>query len=590
MNDVSRSLENLRDDLNRDLSRVSDLHAVQAERHAIDELFTDLEHQLTRVRRAAVITLVGATGAGKSTLLNALVGQRIAREGNARPTTSVPVVYRPRDADLRELLERLPGGAPDVVDYDPDGGGPWSEQILIDAPDINSVAAEHRDVVAALAARSDVLVVVTHRQSVSELSSVSFVEHFAGRRGLLVVLNRADELTEDAQSELLGMLRELARERWASPDAVVLATSARAAQSQPQTPGWEELCDQLRALVLDGVIGRVRRHNAIGTTAHLAHCFAAIQNTTRTDFETLESSLRAGIGEWGQRVDREAATRLALRAAQLRAMLWNETARRWDGPGGWALRAGGLAALGLSAGVALARRHPLVAAGAAAGAVAADKARDAWRERQFQDTAGLLPGSTELEAWYRQDLSEARLRAIALAGTSGEADGRAGNPPWVPTGRALAERADQALSEAWQQLLERDLLRAAERSAPWALRMLVDLPVYGFAGWIVWRALIGFQEGAYVGIDFLVNAVLILMAWLFVGRTVVRLALRGRSATLLSEVRAGASESLGRTLDQALDEAHEQITKKRAALEQLCGVEDQWRSEILGTDSAPSSS
>jgi len=590
VNDVSHILTGLRDDLERDLAQVHDLRAVLARRHTIDELLTDLERQLTRVRRAAVITLVGATGAGKSTLLNALVGQSIAREGDARPTTSVPVVYRPRDADLRELLERLPGGAPEVVDYDPDGGGPWSEQILIDAPDINSVAAEHRDVVGALAARSDVLVVVTHRQSVSELSSVEFVEHFAGRRGLLVVLNRADELTDEAREELLSTLRGLAHDRWGSPDAVVLATSARAAQSRSDTVGWEELCEHLRALVVGGLIGRVRRHNAIGTTAQLARCFTAIRNETLQDFEALESSQRDGIGTWGQRVDREAGTRLALRDAQLRAMLWNETARRWDGPGGWALRAGGLAALGLSAGVALARRHPLVAAGAAAGALAADKARDSWRERQFQDTAGLLPGSTELESWYRQDLSEARLRAAALARDTDEGSTDASSAGWVPTGRALAERAAQALSEAWQQLLERDLLRAAERSAPLALRTIVDVPVYGFAGWIVWRALVGFQEGAYVGIDFLVNAVLILMAWLFVGRTVVRLALRGRSATLLSEVRAGASESLGRTLEQALDGAHEQITKKRAALDQLCGVEDRWRSEILGADTAPGSS
>lgn len=579
MSDVKATLAALREDLERDLKKVRDLRAVDERRYAIEELSLDLERQLTRVRRAAVITLVGATGAGKSTLLNALVGKPIAREGNARPTTSIPVVYRPRDADLRQLLESLPGAPPDVVDYDPEGGGPWSEQILIDAPDINSIAAEHRDVVAALAARSDVLIVVAHRQSVSELSSVEFIEHFAGRRGIGIVLNRADELTEAARIELIGTLRNLAAERWRSPQATIIATSARSAQTDPATPGWSELCDELAAHVSDGVIGRVRRHNAIGTTAHMNQHFADIREETRPDFEALSAALRNGIGAWGERVDHEAAARLGLRDAHLRAMLWNETARRWDGPGGWALRAGGIAALGLSAGMALARRHPLIAAGTAAGAMAADKARDALRERQLADTAGLLPGATELEAWYRDDLAEARLRSASLAAAhASEGDA----PRFVPTGGALATRADEALAEAWQQLLERDLLRTAERAAPWALRTVVDLPVYGFAAWIVWRAIVGFGEGNYVGVDFLVNAILILLAWLFVCRTLVRIALRGRTKVLLGEVRSAASESLGRALEETLAGGIEQIDEKRAALDELCGVEERWRTRILG--------
>ena len=111
----------------------------------------DLESQLGRVAEAAVITLVGSTGAGKSTLLNALVGRPVATEGTSRPTTTAPVIYRPRDADVRELLDGLPGDPPRVVDYDPDAGGRWTNQILIDAPDTNSVATLHRDVVEALA-------------------------------------------------------------------------------------------------------------------------------------------------------------------------------------------------------------------------------------------------------------------------------------------------------------------------------------------------------------------------------------------------------------------------------------------------------
>ena len=160
-------LGGLRSELDQDVQALRDLRSVQSRAGRIDVLSADLDQQLERVERAAVLTLVGATGAGKSTLLNALVGRDVAHEGDSRPTTRVPVIHRPADADIRELLEGLPGEAPKVVDHDPGGGGPWSQQILVDAPDTNSVEASHREVVAALAERSDVLVVVAHRQSVA---------------------------------------------------------------------------------------------------------------------------------------------------------------------------------------------------------------------------------------------------------------------------------------------------------------------------------------------------------------------------------------------------------------------------------------
>ena len=82
----------------------SRLRAVAERRGELDRLLADLDRQIERVQRAAVITLVGATGAGKSTLLNALAGRRIAQEGVDRPTTRQPVIYAPHDADVSELV------------------------------------------------------------------------------------------------------------------------------------------------------------------------------------------------------------------------------------------------------------------------------------------------------------------------------------------------------------------------------------------------------------------------------------------------------------------------------------------------------
>jgi energy-coupling factor transporter ATP-binding protein EcfA2 len=572
--DVRRELERLRRELGRDLEEVRGLLPFAEIADEIAELERDIEAQLGRVRAAAVITLVGATGAGKSTLLNALVGRAIAREGESRPTTSAPVVYRPVDADVRRLLAGLPGEAPLVIDYEPDLGGPWREQILIDAPDINSIAAEHREVVRVLASRSDVLLVVAHRQSVSELASVSFVDAFAGRRGMLFVLNRADELTEDAREELLAKIRELAAERWHAPGASVIATSARLSRTQANVPGWDELCDRLYELVNEGILGRVRRHNAIGTAARLAERIEQRAGAALEALDELERAGPDGLARWRSAVETLVTERLALRRTQVRELLWSEAARRWDGPGGWALRAGGLASLGLGAGALLVRRNPLLAAGAAAGAFAADRARDFVRERALSDAGTLLPGATELESLYRESFAPARLAAARLAG-SPESMG-------VPESARLSALALTATAAAWDELVERDLARAAERGSPFLLRWTIDLPVYAFAGWIVYRAAIGIVSTHVLGFDLLIDALILLLAWLFLGRTLVRALLALRCQGLLGAVRSRFADALESGTGEELTVLNDSVARKREALSRLRELEKHWRARIEG--------
>lgn len=569
-----RALRDLRSELDHDLAGATDLAAVDARRLDVEELVADLDRQLARVRSAAVITLVGATGAGKSTLLNALVGRAVAVEGETRPTTRAPVVYRPLDAGVRELLDGLPGEAPVVVDYDPGPGGPWQEQILIDAPDINSVADLHREVVRMLAGRSDVLVVVLHRQSASEQASVEFVDVFAGRRGMIFVLNRADELTDHAREELVAQVRRLARERWQAPEAPVIALSARAAQTRPNTPGWAELTSELQGLVNSGILGRVRRHNCIGTVARLARVFGAARDEGAATFDELAEALPAGLSAWTSHVTAEVRERLDLRRAGIKELLWAEAARHWDGPGGWALRAGGLGALGLGAGAVLARRNPLLAAGAAAGALAADRVKGALRERRLSDASALSPAHGESEAWYREDLGRARLLAARLCG--------APTALGVPGLEELQVDAHEAIEDVWSRFVERDLPAEARAGARWFVRWPVDLPVYAFCGWIVWSAAKGFYHGEFAGLDFLVNALLLLLAWLFVARSLVRAGLSAKSRSMVAALRSRLENALSEAAARRAETAEARWRASREALDRLADAEARWRSRLEG--------
>jgi GTPase Era involved in 16S rRNA processing len=574
-------LARLRDELRADVESVADLRAVARRRVEIDDLLSDLERQLERLQRAAVITLVGATGAGKSTLLNALVGRRVAIEGVDRPTTRQPVIHAPRDADLSDLLGAAVArplgheseGGP-VVAYDDSAGGPWSSQILVDAPDLNSIDEQHRATVQALADRSDVLLVVLHHQSIVEAASASFVDAFAGRRRLLFVLNRVDELTERSRDELLAQVRTIAAERWHAPSAPVIALSARAAQSQPNAPGWAELCRALRDLVKESAIAGSRRLNALGSAARVQELFRELREETESDLAELPDEVAAGFEKLERRSAEDVSARLTLRRADVAELLCAEEAKRWDGPGGWALRSGGLGSFGLGAGALLLRRSPLIAAGAASGALAAERVQKAWREDRMTESAAVVPGAGELEGWYSEALSPARVRAARLTGDPEKLA--------LPSAAEVHARLGAAVEEAWATLLDRDLPAAAERSVLRFLRLLLDLPVYALAGWVVYRVATGFAAGQYAGIDFLVNALLLLIAYLYPLRLLVRRGLRLRARRLLAEVTARTGAVLSLQSESARRAVRDAVSERQEALGRLCALEDTWKTRSSG--------
>jgi energy-coupling factor transporter ATP-binding protein EcfA2 len=576
---LRKRLRFLRRELQSDVDAVRELRAVGARADEMESLLADLDRQLERVGRAAVITLVGATGAGKSTLLNALAGSTIAVEGVDRPTTRHPVIYAPRDADVSELvgadIERPQGyeseGSARVVPYGAESG-PWTAQILVDAPDMNSIDPQHRATVTALAERSDVLVVVLHRQSILEEAAVSFLDGFAGRRQLLFVLNRIDEVTPEAREELLSQVRRLAADRWRAPSAPVLAISARAAQSQPNAAGWEEFCAALRTLVRESAIAGVRRLNAVGTAVEVEQLFREIAGVATPDLEALPAEVEAGLRDLVERCADEVATRLALRSADLRELLWAEAAKRWDGPGGWALRTGGFGAVGLGSAAALATRNPLLAAGAAASALAADQVQRAVRDRRVTDLTGLMPAATEFESWYTESLSAARVRAARLVGST---DGLG-----LPSVAAARDGATLAVEESWKTLLERDLPAAAERSVLRFFRLLLDLPVYGLTAWVLYTVARGFAAGEYAGVDFLVSALLILAAYLFAARLIVRRGLGWRARRLLQAVIARTRGALTDQIDRVRADVLQASAEKQSALDRLCRLEGHWRTGL----------
>ena len=166
---------------------------------------------------ATVVALAGATGSGKSSTFNALTGTDLATVGVRRPTTSSTMAATWGEDAGEELLDWLQVRRRHVVDPQtdtasaPGQGVALDGLVLLDLPDHDSTAAEHRTEVDRLVALVDVLVWVVDPQKYADAAlHERYLRPLAGHAAvMLVVLNQIDTLTPDARAACLRDLRRL---------------------------------------------------------------------------------------------------------------------------------------------------------------------------------------------------------------------------------------------------------------------------------------------------------------------------------------------------------------------------------------------
>ena len=562
-----------RAELDADIALVRDLAPLAARAGEIDRLVNDLDEQLERADRAAVIVLVGPTGAGKSTLLNALLGHDVATEGDMRPTTRAPVVHAPVDADLTALLANVPGRAPTVVRYEPNAKGPFAGQVLVDAPDLNSAEREHRAVTRALAEHADVLLVLVKAESVVEESTLSFLDEFQGRREVLAVLGRADELSEASRAAVERQWSEVAARRLDLKNVPVFSVSAKLAKLGQGGADFDHLLAEIERLAEGSRLAGVRRHNALGAAAQLARVATDAGRGVADALRAHGDGIEAGLGALAEDAARELELRAELRLPGVARALASASGERWNGPVGWSLRLGGASTLGMGAAALLVRKNPLIAAGAAIGGTVAGRAKEIFDERGLADTSGLLPERSAFQESWQHHLVDARLGAGRLLVGQGSAAGALAPPRAEDLLALLEERA----AEAWSRLVARDLPQAAQAAFPLPLRLTLDFLPYALLGWMVWGAAQGFLSGNYAGLDFLLNGFFLLAVLLFVLRLAVGRWFLIRARRLIQGAALRAKEGL---LAAALEAAAPSANHARAraeALDRLTRLDEHWR-------------
>jgi hypothetical protein len=274
----------------------------------------------------------GSTGAGKSTLVNSLVGREVSAPGVIRPTTRAPVlVHHSSDAswftDDRILpgLARSSGAASKDVrslqlvvdDSIPPG------LAILDAPDIDSVVVQNRQLAAQLLAAADLWLFVTSAARYADAVPWGFLRAAADRSAAVAVV--LDRVPPRAMTEVPPHLGQLMSERglgdsplFAVPETTVDSDGLLPASAIQPIRGW------LAALAADQASRAEVVHQTLdGAIAALAAKAPELAQSVDEQLEVIEQ-LRA-------EVDRSYAE--AVRTVQVQTadgtLLRGEVLARW---------------------------------------------------------------------------------------------------------------------------------------------------------------------------------------------------------------------------------------------------------------------
>src|SRR5437762_4199704 len=185
-----------------------------------------LARSIAQLDELFLLVIVGEFNAGKSAFINALMGERILREG-VTPTTAV--ITRVRYAP--SLIERREGAVLEV-------GFPLEllrDVAIVDTPGTNAILREHEEITSHFVPRADLVLFVTSADRPFTETERTFMQRIRewGKK-VVIVLNKVDLLSTAQVDEQVAFVRD-GVERLVGFRPNVFPVSSRAALQARET-------------------------------------------------------------------------------------------------------------------------------------------------------------------------------------------------------------------------------------------------------------------------------------------------------------------------------------------------------------------
>jgi hypothetical protein len=99
---------------------------------------------------------------------------------------------------------------------------------------------------------------------------------------------------------------------------------------------------------------------------------------------------------------------------------------------------------------------------------------------------------------------------------------------------------------------------------------------------VLYRTVEGFIAEEYIGVDFLISATIIALAWLFGARVLVRARFAGRSASLLAQVRGDIEQRVGAAAGRSIQGPLERVEALLGSTRRVELADRAWRRRLHG--------
>lgn len=164
-----------------------------AAREPAVKAFADAKARAAALDRPLRAILLGGTGVGKSSLINAIAGKAISEASRRRPTTAQPAAYVHRDF-AAEAADFAPGIRAEAHEEES-----LRHLVLVDMPDFDSRALEHRELVDRVLPRADFVLWVVDPDKYNDGLLHQYLAKEAKLRERFVILfNKTDTLSPEA--------------------------------------------------------------------------------------------------------------------------------------------------------------------------------------------------------------------------------------------------------------------------------------------------------------------------------------------------------------------------------------------------------